>query len=243
MGIIELRQDPAEDIVVTPIGVPEGAWAEVSAVLFAYGGSPSGDALVLTPLFLRLAAFDLGELLIRHELDASYDDAVRQLLEAHFQEVQARLEAERDPQALGRDEIRSLVSSHGRFGRDLTETQIRDLGRLLKLAHGANFSVPGAGKTTALLAIYEACKGQGLVDTLLVVAPKNAFLSWEDEVLACYPDETERPRIARIAGGQVQALQALADDPEIALITYQFLPNVLDAVTSWARSHLMHIVL
>jgi len=190
-----------------------------------------------------MAALDLGELLIRHELDVSYDDGVRRLLEAHFQEVQARLEAERDPSALSDDEIRSLVGGDGRFTRDLTETQIRDLGRLLKLAHGANFSVPGAGKTTALLAVYEACKGQGLVDTLLVVAPKNAFLSWEDEVLACYPDETERPRIARIAGGQVRALQALADDPEIALITYQFLPNVLDAVASWARRHLMHIVL
>jgi SNF2 family DNA or RNA helicase len=243
MGVIELRQDTAEEILVSPVEVPEGAWAEVSSVLFAYGASPGGNALVVTPLFLRMAALDLGELLIRHELDVSYDDGVRRLLEAHFQEVQARQEAERDPSALSGAEIRSLVNADGRFTRDLTGTQIRDLGRLLKLAHGANFSVPGAGKTTALLAVYEACKGKGLVDTLLVVAPKNAFLAWEDEVLACYPDETARPRIARIAGGQVQALQVLLDDPEIGLITYQFLPNVLDAVASWARRHSMHIVL
>src|SRR6267143_1038069 len=124
MGLIELRQDTAEDILVTPIEVPEGAWAEVSSVLFAYGASPSGSALVVTPLLLRMAAFDLGELLIRHELDASYDDAVRQLLEAHFQEVQARLEAESDGSGLGTDEINALVRVGGRFTRDLTETQI-----------------------------------------------------------------------------------------------------------------------
>jgi hypothetical protein len=49
--------------------------------------------------------------------------------------------------------------------------------------------------------------------------------------------------IARVAGGAAQALQTLSDDPEIALITYQFLPNVLDAMQSWARRHRSHIVL
>jgi len=243
MGLIELRQDAAEDILVTPVEVPEGVWAEVSAVLFAYGASPSGRALIVTPLSLRMAARDLGELLDRHDLEANYDYAVRELLEAHFQEHRARLEANDDLSALNADQVHSLITASGRFKRLLTDTQTRDLGRLLRLSHGANFSVPGAGKTTSLLASYEASRGQGLVDTLLVVAPKNAFLSWEDELVACYPCEGERPTIARIAGGSFQALQALAEDPEIALITYQFLPNVLDAVRSWARRHRTYIVL
>ncbi len=243
MGLIEFRQDVTEDIVISPVQVPEGTWAEISSVLFAYGASPSGNTLVVTPLSFRLAAHDLGELLIRHELDARYDDAVRRLLEVHFQELQARLEANRDLTVLSTEEVLSLVRATRRFERELTESQIRDLGRLLRLAHGANFSVPGAGKTTTLLAAYEACRGRELVDALLVMAPKNAFLSWEDELAACYPDEAERPLLARITGGPSQALQALAQDPEIALITYQFLPNVLDAVRSWAQRHRTHIVL
>jgi len=243
MGFIELRHDAVEDIVLSPIDVPEGVWAELSAVLFAYGASPSGTALVLSPLSLRLAASDLGQLLIRHNLEANYDQQVLELLQAHFQEVQARLEADHDQSSITPEAVGSAVGTTGRFKRSLTETQIRDLGRILRLSHGANFSVPGAGKTATLLAAYEACRGRGQVDALLVVAPKNAFLAWEDELAACYPNEADRPKIARIAGGSAQALQTLVKDPEIALITYQFLPNVLDSVRSWVRRHHTHVVL
>jgi SNF2 family DNA or RNA helicase len=243
MALIELRHDAAEDILISPTGVPEGVWAELSAVLFAYGASPSGHALVLSPLSLRMAARDLGALLIRHDVEATYDASVLELLEAHFQELQARLDADSDSSLLTPEAVRSAVQASGRFRRKLTDTQLRDLGRLLRLVHGANFSVPGAGKTATLLATYEACRGKEQVDALLVVAPKNAFLAWEDELSICYPDDTQRPTIARIAGGATQALETLAEDPEIALITYQFLPNVLDPMRSWARSHRTHVVL
>ncbi len=243
MGFIDLRYDSPEEILISPAQVPEGIWAEISTVLFSYGASPNGQALGVSPLSLRMAARDLGALLIRHDLEAVYDNSVVQLLEAHFREQQARLEADSDQSQLASEAVRSLVRASGRFNRDLTDTQLRDLGRLLRLAHGANFSVPGAGKTTTLLAIYEAQRNAEKVDALLVVAPKNAFLAWEDELGECYPDEKLRPAIARVAGGSIQAAQTLNSDPEIALITYQFLPNVLDSMRSWARSHRTHVVL
>lgn len=243
MSTIELRYENFEEIVIAPIEISAGEWAELTSVLLAYGAYPNGNALTLTPLLLRMAAQDLGELLIRHDIKAQYDTSVRQLLEAHFEELQSRLRANADQSLLSLDEVHGAIYLTGRLKRALTDTQIRDLGRLLRLSHGANFSVPGAGKTTTLLAVYEACRGREQVDSLLVVAPKNAFLAWEDELVACYPEESERPTIARIAGGSGPALQTLATDPEIALITYQFLPNVLDAVRSWIRRHRTHVVL
>lgn len=243
MGLIEFREDVTEDILVSPVQISDGVWAEISSVLFAYGASASGRGLVLSPLTLRMAAQDLGDLLTRHDVDTSYDEAVRHLLETHVREFRARVEAERDLSVLSAEDVLSLVRASKRFRRDLTQTQIRDLARLLRLPHGANFSVPGAGKTTTLFAIYEASRAQHLVDSLLVVAPKNAFLSWEDELAACYPDELVRPKIARIVGGPLQAVEVLTEDPEVALITYQFLPNVLDAVKSWTKRHQTHVVL
>jgi len=127
--------------------------------------------------------------------------------------------------------------------RQLTDEQERNLGQLLALRHGANFSVPGAGKTTTLLAGYEALRARGQVDRLLVVAPKNAFLSWEDEVALCFPDENTRPVLTRLVGGRQGVGTRLLDDPEIALITYQLLPNTLDLVKAWARRHRMHVAL
>src|SRR5436190_7171382 len=131
MALIELRHDAAEDILISPTGVPEGVWAELSAVLFAYGASPSGHALVLSPLSLRMAARDLGALLIRHDVEATYDASVLELLEAHFQELQARLDADSDSSLLTPEAVRAAVQASGRFRRKLTDTQLRDLGRLL----------------------------------------------------------------------------------------------------------------
>jgi len=238
---LHLRQGAAGDIVITPESVADGPWAEISSVLLGYGGYPSPEGLVVTVLQLRLAANEFGDVLIRHDLRASYDDPVRHLLNSHLAEFRARRDASNDLSSLPESLVHDQVRSTNRFRRKLTAEQVRDLGRLLRLMHGANFSVPGAGKTTTLLATYEASRGRGSVDRLLVIAPKNAFLSWEDEVVLCYG--TTGPKVVRVAGGSAQAVTAIGTDPEIALITYQFLPNVLPLIRSWASGHKTHVVL
>ncbi len=73
----------------------------------------------------------------------------------------------------------------GRFHRPLREFQRRDLGCLLALSHGANFSVPGAGKTTVAYAVYEAERERRGIRRLLVVAPLSAFDAWLTEAEEC----------------------------------------------------------
>ena len=64
----------------------------------------------------------------------------------------------------------------------LTKFQKRDLKILLKLANGANFSVQGSGKTAVTLATHLILRNNNKkkVNSLLVVAPKNAFLGWQE---------------------------------------------------------------
>ncbi len=238
---LTFRQLLNEHLLLLPEDLSEGAWAEIASLLLSYGGTPHGSGITVPPLALRLAAEHLAALLARHDVATQYDDAVRQLLQRHVDEVRARRQSETDRSSFTSKEVLQAVMSSGRLQRGLTVHQVRDLGRLLRLVHGANFSVPGAGKTTTTLACYEAARASRTADRLLVVAPKNAFLSWEEEVRLCYPGD--RPGVARIAGGTAKALEVLAGDPEIALITYQFLPNVVDAVRSWASRHKTHVVL
>lgn len=239
---VVLRID-GDDVILSAEEPEEGPWAEITSLIMSYGGTPVSSGLSLPPLTLRLAAQDLGQLLHRQDVEAVYDAPVKALLQLHLQEFHARAAAEKDLSRLAPAEVRSRVYESGRFSRQLTPTQLRDLGRLLMLRHGANFSVPGSGKTTTLLACYEALAATGTVDRLLVVAPKSAFLSWEDEIAVCCWDAERRPAVARVAGGAAKAMSVLADDPEIALITYQLLPNVLDAVKSWAARHKTHVTL
>ena len=240
-GVVSFHLDD-DYVVVSSNEVDEGKWAELTSILLSGGGALRPDGIAVRPLALRVAANEVAQVLRRHQLRAQYDDDVKALLRQHVNETKARTEAEKDTKPLAPQEVRRRVGKTGRFTRQLTKNQERDVGRVLRLAHGANFSVPGAGKTTALLATYEALRSDAKVDRLLVVAPKNAFLSWETEVTTCYVNG-QRPVVARLAGGAEKALSVLATDPEIALITYQFLPNVLDAVQAWASRHKAHVVL
>lgn len=54
--------------------------------------------------------------------------------------------------------------------------------------NAANFSVPGAGKTAATLAVAAAHMALGTVDVLVVVGPLACFGPWESEVRACLGD-------------------------------------------------------
>lgn len=106
----------------------------------------------------------------------------------------------------------------------LTDFQLRDLGKLLSLRHGANFSVPGAGKTRVALAVYVAARRAGRASRLLVVAPKSAFEAWLDESAAVV-------RTGPISTSILSGRQAVSDG-ELVLVNYERLTQTHSALTS-----------
>ena len=215
--------------------------SEIEYQLMLAGATTTSRGLRLTAFAFRRTAPRLARLLRRTEAQVEWDPGVEGLLRTQLDEIRARRSAEITP-SLAPEEVETAVRFTGRFTRDLTERQQQNLGRLLATTHGANFSVPGAGKTTTLLAAYEALRGRGVVDRLLVVAPKNAFVSWDDELAECY-DAGSVPTLYRASGGRRGVAAGLASDPEIVLVTYQLLPNVIEIVKAWARRHNTHVTL
>jgi SNF2 family DNA or RNA helicase len=216
-----------------------GVLSELRNLVLSSGGLPNPTGFVIPLLAFRRSAVDLAQLL-QSATEVFPDASVRAVLAVQLGEIRARRAAETTP-PLSADEVQRAVAVTGRFVRTLTDPQIRDLGRLLLLPNSANFSVPGAGKTTALLAHYEALRGQDVVDRLLVVAPKNAFLSWDQELLLAY--DGKGPAMRRLMGGPLGAAEGLSKDPEAVILTYQLLPNVLDVIKGWGRRHEPYVVL
>lgn len=118
------------------------------------------------------------------------------------------------------------------FQRELSPHQLRNVSRLAALTAGATFSVPGAGKTTEALALYFLKRKEET--RLLIVAPKNAFAAWEEQLEICNPKKTE---IIRLKGGSNAIESLLSENPKIMLITYQQLPNVINTVASYIDNH------
>ncbi len=244
MAEISLRLiDGGSEVEIALTEVTPGAQGELEYALMHAGGTITGGGLRISAFRFRRDGRGIAALLQRSGADITMDTEVERLLRLQLDEIRARQAAETSLTPLDPAAVEAAVTATGRFGRPLTDRQLRNLGRLLALRHGANFSVPGAGKTATLLAIFEALRGLDEVDRLLVVAPKNAFLSWEQEIIECYiPGHV--PAVARLTGGRRGVAAALlADDAEIYLITYQLLPNVVDLVGTWAARHRTHVAL
>jgi len=126
--------------------------------------------------------------------------------------------------------------------RTLTPLQSDGAAHLVRVQNGANFSVPGAGKTTIAYAAFAELRHSSIVDKLLVLAPRAAFLPWEEEFLACFG---RKPRSVRLTGGRAvrDRIYANSDDYELFLSTYQTATNDLARLKGMCRRHHAMLVL
>lgn len=67
--------------------------------------------------------------------------------------------------------------------RKLKQHQIKAAYHLYSLKNGANFSVPGSGKTSVVLSVYEKFKSEAKCNTLFVIGPPSCFQPWKNEFL------------------------------------------------------------
>lgn len=88
----------------------------------------------------------------------------------------------------------------------LTDFQRRDIAKLLSLRHGANFSVPGAGKTRVGLAVFHALRQSEGIERLLVVGPKSCHDSWLGENDECLIPPLRMEVLAREVNPAANAL-------------------------------------
>jgi len=84
--------------------------------------------------------------------------------------------------------------------RKLKEHQCKAASHLMSVQNGANFSVPGSGKTAVVLSVFHRLRLLGKVDALFVVGPPACFGPWRSEY-----EETlgEPPSYEILAGGNV----------------------------------------
>lgn len=96
------------------------------------------------------------------------------------------------------EQIESVLPAS--FKRTLFDYQKKSVKHLTEIGNAANFSVPGSGKTTISYAVYSILKNKGVVDKILVMSPRAAFVPWEEEFVGCFG---YRPNVVRLNGGTV----------------------------------------
>ncbi|MFF5189454.1 DEAD/DEAH box helicase [Streptomyces sp. NPDC000345] len=145
--------------------------------------------------------------------------------------VEERLAGSGAPSEVASDEVLSLLGDT--WTADLNTFQRRDIAKLLSLGHGANFSVPGAGKTRVALAVYAAQRAQGRATRLLVVCPKSAYESWRYETAVCFG----YPLRTHVLDG------SLDEWAEVLIVNYERLDRSLPLLANWLKAAPSMIIL
>lgn len=131
----------------------------------------------------------------------------------------------------------SFLSSN--IPRQLKDHQIKAALHLFAVKNGASFSVPGSGKTTVVLVVFERLRLLGEVDSLFVVGPVSCFGPWVSE----YEEVLGRkPSHEVFAGGDIEerefkyrtSREAACD---LYLTTFQTLHNDWKSVKNLFRLH------
>ncbi|AYD66816.1 DEAD/DEAH box helicase [Achromobacter sp. B7] len=214
-----------------------GAWARLQEAL-ARGiesGSPT-RTVVHADVFL-------AELAVLRELRAVFGEQVEigptlsDQLRAMAVDRRAR-EAIADVNEPDKSILEALATelSVSGFTRTLRLFQLRNLYRLLMLPHGADFSVPGAGKTTVALAAYSILRVRGIVRRLTVIGPIAAFGAWKEELVACF----EKPPLLVIHTGSGTIIP---QNTEVLLSNYNRTANDYDTVRAFVAAEATQLIL
>ncbi len=92
------------------------------------------------------------------------------------------------------------------FKRELMPYQKLSVAHLQAIGNGANFSVPGSGKTTITYAAISKWLDDKTINKILVIGPTASFFPWEDEYRLCFGQEPKSIRVRGEVGKQLPNL-------------------------------------
>lgn len=239
-----VNRDPSGSIIADA-DVPPNLWNRIASAVL--GVEPDAEILDrevhLEWTSVLSIAMDIASLRQFYHFEITYSSAALEELCRFRNEVQALSTlSTKAGQDICVAEIDSRLRDLGFSRRCLTDEQRRDTAALIALRNGANFSVPGAGKTTVAVAVHLLTRSQ---DThLLIVAPKNAFSSWDEAINDCMDAAIiDQWQIVRLVGGVDNIQETLMSAPMSMIISYDQLSRVQQLVRLFLSSHPTHLIL
>ncbi len=124
------------------------------------------------------------------------------------------------------NEFKQFLEDH-LLTRKLKPHQVKAAFHLYLIQNGANFSVPGSGKTSVVLSVYEKLKFEGKANVLFIIGPPACFGPWKFEFIETLG---RNPNYRILAGGDKENRKSeyfanVTNKAELYLTTYQTLIN------------------
>lgn len=170
----------------------------------------------------------------------STDNSILKILERLESEQQDYERAKQD--TLKSRHLEQIHVPDFKLVRKLRPHQQKGAEHLLLVKNGANFSVPGSGKTTVIYSAFEYMRRNNVLEKLLVIGPRSCFLPWEEEAINCFGSPLRSVRLTGTKIGRHSAyLQS--EEYDLFLCTYQTAANDIEEIISLCQRHKLFIVI
>lgn len=172
------------------------------------------------------------------------DNAAQKLKEFAVQLKRVREQRLSVSNSLSSEEIVETLQSRGFTRRQLKPFQLRDLAHLAALENGANFSVPGAGKTTVTFALHVLTRQNH--NHLFIVAPKAAVQAWVDIVGDCMEESASNngsEPFTILNGSEEDTRESLESGSTRFIMSYDLMIRQQSTVATHFAMHPTHLVL
>ncbi len=248
---LRIEYDPAKvsgRIVRTEKGARSPIWERLRA---HFSGQVdvrvSDDTIELPwPKLLEIVR-EYGSKSIQRSLNFRFrpTEAANERLAAFVREVkQAREKRNKLTLEVQPDEVQQRLGQLGFTRRTLKQFQLDDIAHLLSLPHGANFSVPGAGKTTVAFALHLLASGKD--EHMLVICPKAAFPAWTSIVSETMDNEApnnaaEEFTILDGRAGETERL--LRSGARRFVMSYDLMVKQQAVISSYLSRQAVHLIL
>lgn len=122
--------------------------------------------------------------------------------------------------------------------RQLRDKQMWDAFFIKEMKKSANYSVPGAGKTSIVYGAFAYLNSSSVskVKKIIMIGPKNSFKSWRDEFVKCFGAKKQlnalniQDKKYRNQNERIQALRFDSENCNLILINYDMLPSLVDVL-------------
>ncbi|WP_051724167.1 DEAD/DEAH box helicase [Micromonospora chokoriensis] len=235
MIVAELYQQGRPLVVVTrQASAVTGAWARLQAAMSRgiVGGSPNRMDVRVDVFLAELPALREVRTIFHEQLDLG--PTLREQVRSLIADQKRREHVAAGIRPTSSEALAAELAAAG-FRRKLRDFQLENLALIQQLPHGADFSVPGAGKTTVALANYTLARTRGEVEQLLVIAPLAAFEAWREDAAACF----EHPPTITVHTGP----NSIYSDVEVLLTNYNRVASDYDRIRDYVGRRSTHVIL
>ena len=225
------------------------AWSRISSYIIsrAFDGRVTDEILELSWIDALDVIREFGSKFIQRDLGFRFkpEGEALEKLSLYAQEVKsARSSAISLSEAIAEEDIPGKLTALGFTKRTLRPFQLRDVCRLAALHHGANFSVPGAGKTTVTFALHLLTRTPDR--HLFVVCPKAAFGAWKDVVDECMEGgavDGGAEEFILLNGSEEENEKTLRSGAKRFIMSYELVVRQQGLVAAYMARNPVHLVL